>query len=109
MEIPLTCIAKGRNDHWEAICLDLNIAAQGHSFGEVERLLTDAIETYIEDVMKENEQDRAHLLLRPAPLTVRLSWIGGLILATLTGRAGRADRDGKASSATVPFAVPCHA
>jgi predicted RNase H-like HicB family nuclease len=109
MEIPLFAIARGHEGHWEAICLDFDIAVQGRTFNEVEGLLRVAVETYVEDAMKEDEATRAKLLARRAPLSARLSWIGGLIFAALCGRMERRERDGNASSATVPFAVPCHA
>jgi hypothetical protein len=109
MEAPILAIARGRPGHWEAICLDFDIAVQGRTFNEVEELLTAAVESYVEDAMKEDEATRNRLLSRRAPLRVRLSWIGGLVFAALCGRASRGERDGNASSATVPFAVPCHA
>jgi predicted RNase H-like HicB family nuclease len=107
----LTCIAKGHDGHWEAICLDLNIATQGQSLREVQRLLGEAIRTYIEDACKEDDATRDQLLSRQAPLHVRLYWTCGLLLATLTGRrlTRAGERDGNASSATVPFAIPCPA
>lgn len=106
-KLPVTCIARGHEGHWEAICLDFNIAAQGESFQEVERLLFEAVTSYVEDALKEDEPTRTQLLSRQAPLSVRLSWFGGLLWAALCGRIDH--HDGDASSATVPFAVPCPA
>ena len=112
MDIPIFAIARGHQDRWEAICFDFDIAVQGRTFSEVERLMSEAVETYVEDAMKEDEVTCAQLLSRRAPLSVRLSWLSGLIFAALCGRAsisGRGKRDGNAPAATVPFAVPCHA
>jgi hypothetical protein len=107
MDIPIFAIARGHQDHWEAICFDFDIAVQAHTFKEVQRLMFAAVESYIEDAMKEDEPTRERLLSRRAPLSVRLSWLGGFVIAALCGRVVRGGRDGNASSATVPFAVPC--
>ena len=109
MDIPIFAIARGHKDHWEAICFAFDIAVQGRTFNEVQRLMFEAVESYIEDAMKEDEATREQLLSRRAPLFVRLSWLGGFVFAALCGRAQFTERDGNASSATVPFAVPCHA
>jgi predicted RNase H-like HicB family nuclease len=106
MKIALACYAKGKDGHWEAICLDFNIAAQGKSLDEVRRLLEEAVVTYVEDALKEQEPTRSQLLQRQAPLFVRLSWVSGLLWATLCGRNLR---DGDNTSATVPFSVACPA
>jgi hypothetical protein len=113
MDIPILAIARGHEGHWEALCFNFDIAVQGRTFDEVQRLMFDAVESYIEDAMKEDEVTREKLLSRRVPRLVRLSWLSGLIFAALRGReysgVGRGERDGNASSATVPFAVPCHA
>ena len=109
MERPLIGIAKGREGHWEAVNLDFDLAVQGRTFDEVERLLKEAVETYIEDAMREDEDTRRRLLSRRAPLGVTLSWLGAVILAALFGTSNRGVNDRKVSSATVPFALPCHA
>jgi hypothetical protein len=109
MEILIFAIARGHEDHWEAICFDFDIAVQGHTFNEVQGLMFEAVESYVEDAKKEDEPTRTQLLSRRAPLLVRLSWLGGLVWAALCGRVERGERDGNASFATVPFAVPCHA
>jgi hypothetical protein len=109
MERPLIGIARGRPGHWEAVSLDFDIAVQGQSFKEVEALLIEAVETYIEDAMHEDEPTRERLLSRRAPLRVTLSWLGAVIFAALCGRTSRREGAREASSATVPFAVPCHA
>lgn len=103
----LTCFARGHDGHWEAICLDLNIAAQGESFQEVKNLLSKSIETYVEDVMNENDTaTRQRLLSRQAPLLTRLYWTVGFALANVAGR--HAHRAGKRDE-NAAFAVPCHA
>jgi len=107
MERPLIGIAKGRQGRWEAISLDFDIAVQGQTFDEVERLLREAVETYVQDAMREDEKTREQLLSRRAPLGVTLSWIGAVIFAALV--RGRIRKQDGTSGATVPFAVLCHA
>ena len=70
----LRCYAEGRNDEWEAICLDLDIAVQGNSFVDVFRSLDEAIALYLESVGEVPASERAHLLDRPAPLSVRFQF-----------------------------------
>lgn len=109
MDIPILAIARGHEGHWEALCFNFDIAVQGRTFNEVQRQMIEAVESYVEDAMKEDEVTREKLLSRRVPRLVRLSWLSGLIFAALSGRVGSSERDGNASSATVPFAVPCHA
>jgi hypothetical protein len=105
--IPVTCIARGTQSHWEAICLDFNIAAQGRSLDEVSRLLEEAVTSYMLDALKEAPQDRDRLLRRRAPFSVRLYWTLGLVWATLRGNRLKDGND--EGVVTVPFAVACPA
>lgn len=106
MKIPLTCIARGHEGHWEAACLDFDIVLQGRTFEDVERLMRDAVQSYIENALKEEEPARSQLLNRRAPLSARLYWIGGLLWATLCGRRGDIESN---KEAAVPFTVACPA
>lgn len=72
----LHCYASGRDGDWEAICLDLDIAVQGSSFEEVARSLHDAVTLYLESVGSLPEEQQRYLLHRPAPLGVRLKFLG---------------------------------
>lgn len=98
----LLCVAHGRPEGWEAICLDYDIAVQGQSFAEVREVLNDAIHTYVEDAMKEDERTRRQLLDRRAPFWARLAWLRPLIAHALFDR----NRDGTAPR---EFQVECHA
>lgn len=71
----LRCYAEGRDDSWEAICLDLDIAVQGESFAEVLDSLNEAISLYLESVSELPEEERASLLNRPAPWSVRTRFL----------------------------------
>ena len=70
----LRCYAEGRNGEWEAICLDLDIAVQEKSFEDVFHALNEAIALYLETVSALPESEHAHLLNRPAPLSLRLKF-----------------------------------
>ncbi len=67
--------AEGRDDAWEAICLDLDIAVQGASFTEVLDSLNEAISLYLDSVSELPEDERASLLDRPAPWSVRTRFL----------------------------------
>jgi predicted RNase H-like HicB family nuclease len=81
----LHCYAEGRDDEWEAICLDLDVAVQGRSFAEVYDSLNQAIALYLESVRDLPAEERARLIHRPVPLGVRLRiffrLVGALIAA----------------------------
>lgn len=100
---PLVCIATGRNDQWEAFCLDFDLAVQGRSFEEVQRCLSRAIDMYVEAALAEPEPVRSQLLSREAPFFVRLMWAWRLFMATISRRAHRAD------SAPIEFPIACPA
>ena len=68
----LRCYAYRRDDVWEAICTDLNVATFGSSQDEVERLLAEAIELHLESVACLPDADRKAMLSRRAPWYVRL-------------------------------------
>lgn len=80
------CVAHGRGDGWEGLCLDLDLAVQGHSFVEVKTLLHEAIKSYVVDALKEEEPHRSRLLKRRAPLRVRAYWATRFALAALRGK-----------------------
>jgi len=104
MKIPLECIAHGAGHHWEAICLDLDIAVQGRSLQEVSGLLRETIESYIADAMAQDEPVRSQMLNRSVPFSVRAAWAWRLFFATIVGR-----RFDKKREATIGFPVECPA
>jgi predicted RNase H-like HicB family nuclease len=71
----LHCYAEGRDGDWEAICLDLDIGVQGHSFEEVFGSLQDAIALYLETVADLPAGQQSSLLDRPVPLSIRLKFL----------------------------------
>ncbi len=97
----LRCYAEGRNGEWEAICLDLDIAVQEKSFEDVFHALNEVIALHVESVAALPETERAHLLDRPAPLSLRLRFLGYALRSLFTGDDG----DGYHHQFTVPSAA----
>jgi hypothetical protein len=72
----LTCFAEGKGDHWEAMCLDCDIAVQGRSFDEAHQKLHAAVIDYIEYVRTLPEDERRRFFNRSAPARhwLRYAW-----------------------------------
>jgi hypothetical protein len=87
----ILCIANGRANEWEALCLDFDLAVQGRSFEEVRQLMNQAVMTYVQDAANESAADRARLLSRRAPLRVRLAVLSRFMFNALVDR--KSDRD----------------
>ncbi len=62
----------GSDDDWEGICTTFDIATQGSSLKEVNTLLRDAVEDYLEEIENYSPQDRKRLLNRKSPLRLRV-------------------------------------
>lgn len=71
-ECKLHCLAVGADGAWEAICLDLDIAAQGRSFEEASEGLRQAIDLYLDHVATIPVDERSHFLSRRVPFLIRL-------------------------------------
>ena len=97
----LRCYAEGRNGEWQGICLDLDISVQENSFENVFQALNEAIALHLEAVSALPETERAHLLDRPAPLSLRLRFLGYALRSLFTGDDG----DGYHHQFTVPSAA----
>lgn len=82
------CFAHERDGDWEGICLDFDIAVQGHSFEEVKAGLEEAVVTYVEDALREEQPVARRLLCRAAPWYVRLGYLMHFFFATLFRRDG---------------------
>jgi hypothetical protein len=77
------CIAEKRGEQWQAICLDLSLAAQADTLGEVKARLESMILEYVVDATE--GQDSAYadrLLTRKAPLKYWLRYYFYRLLAT---------------------------
>ena len=71
MKDTATCYAWGHSGNWEAICVDYDLTAQGHSLEEVRRELDDAVQTFLSRVRELPEYEQARLLNRKTPLALR--------------------------------------
>jgi hypothetical protein len=69
------CVFEETQGTWEAICLDLDIAVQGQGFEEVCGALRDAITQYVEYVATLPDGEKARLLSRKAPVSVRAKFL----------------------------------
>ncbi|WP_156971076.1 hypothetical protein [Beijerinckia mobilis] len=98
----LLCFAHGHGTAWEAICLDLDIAVQGHSADEVFNLLKDSISDYLKAANDEPSPAREKLLNRKAPFFVRVRYLFGFFWHAL-----HVDR--KDNETEHGFTIPCHA
>lgn len=96
------CYAYGYEGHWQAICVDLDIAIEGRSRREVEDAMNRAVRSYVEDALKESPAARDRLLKRRSPLWVRAKmWLWLQIYLF---------RHRQAHKNTVSvIGVPCHA
>lgn len=98
-KLTLRCYAEGRDDRWEALCLDLDIAVQGSSFEDVDKALREAVCDYVEYVSTLPEEDQKRLLNRKAPLRDRLRFLWYALLATINHDGGDTSRH--------EFMTPC--
>jgi hypothetical protein len=83
----LHCYAEGRENQWEAICLDLDIAVQGESLAEVVADLFDAVKLHLEHVATLPDAERSRFERRAAPISLRLRFLW-LALRSLLSRDG---------------------
>ena len=84
----LTCYAEGRENRWEAVCLDFDIAVQASSFEEVYESLNTAIGEYVSYVMTLPEEEQKTFLYRRAPLSLRFKFLWYALRAVLLDRRG---------------------
>ena len=96
-ERELIGFARGKPGDWEAICIDLDIAVQGRSFAEVQRLLNEAVADYLATVAEiQDEDQRVMLLTRATPLRTTLLWTFRVLWSIWHNRK-RHDDSGSAS------------
>ncbi len=77
---------------WQALCLDLDIAAQGETCQEAQALMKDMIASYLEEVFTYPPEDRKRLLNRKAPFFVRLKWAYKIFVYSLFANRGAGDK-----------------
>ena len=68
------CLAEGREDGWTAICVDLDIAVQGHTYDGVPAGIEKAVSLYLEDVAEMPQDEQRRFLNRRAPWYLRAKY-----------------------------------
>lgn len=89
----IRCYAEGRRGHWEAYCLDFDLAVQGDNFRDVLDKLDNQIRLYVEGVMSLPPSERERLLNRRAPFG---SWFRVSVHTLLASLMRNRGRDGRA-------------
>ncbi len=65
MEMTFHGIIEKSDDRYTAICIELDIATEGGTLKEARNNLKEAVEGYLESVIKDNEED--DFIPRPVP------------------------------------------
>lgn len=104
----LRCYVRGSDDHWEGMCLDLDLAVTGRSEQEVKNLLEHAVMSYIQDASEEDPKTAAKLLSRRAPLSVRLGIQASALVSTLLS-LGNTSSDQSHSHRPITYSFHCRA
>ncbi len=103
-ELVLRCYAEQVGTQWQAVCLDLTLAAQADSFDEVRRKLESIICEYVHDAVVGQDREYAgELLVRRAPLK---DWLKYYQIKLYT-RLGRVRDNMRRFKETLPL-TPCH-
>lgn len=78
-DLLIRCLALQEGDHWVAICLPFDLAAQAPTLPEAKAALLAQITSYLRDALVGEDQEHAgHLLRRRAPLKYWLMyWLAG--------------------------------
>ncbi len=70
-QLVLSCYAENKTNQWHAVCLDLNLAAQGDTFEEVEMKLREMISEYVFDALVGEDREHAdYFMNRKAPASL---------------------------------------
>lgn len=91
-EIVLRIYLEHTGNVWQAICVDLDIAAQGETRTEAENLINSMIASYIEHVATLPADERRYFLNRKAPLGLRLHLACKVFIANLLANRNSNDR-----------------
>ena len=76
MKIPthLRCYARQKEGVWQAVCIDLNLAAQGKTLEKAKRRLHVQILDYVREACTIDRAHFEHLMNRKAPLSLRFNY-----------------------------------
>ncbi|MDP3368662.1 MAG: hypothetical protein Q8M32_02300 [Brevundimonas sp.] len=100
----LRCFARGHDDRYEAICIDLDISVEASSLDGARRCLEEAIRTYVHAAAQEDEATARRLLSRRSPMHVRAGWILSFAFHMLLASPSRHERTMHAG-----YDLPCPA
>lgn len=100
-ELVLRCFAEFRDGAWQAICIDLGLAAQGESLAEARQKLDAQVKEYVYDALAGADREHAdQLLRRKAPFYLRARYWWYRFLAWFHGPDGD---DGRIFGETLPL------
>ena len=92
-ELVLRCFAEVRDGAWQAICIDLGLAAQGDSLAEVRQKLDAQVKEYVSDALGGVDREHAgYLLRRKSPFYLRARYWRYRFLAHFHGPGGDGGR-----------------
>jgi hypothetical protein len=100
----LRCFARGYDDRFEAICIDLDISVEARTLDEARRCLEEAIRTYVQAAAQEQPAVARKLLSRRSPWHVRAGWILSFALHMMLSGHSRHERTMHAG-----YDLPCPA
>ena len=92
----------GRRDRWWAICIDLDVAADGPSASEARQNLEGAIGLYLERIAELPPEEQHRMLGRRSPWYLRAQFVARSFAARLVGTGGQRQFNLSAS-------IPSHA
>lgn len=70
----LRCFSKKVEFGYAAVCIDLNLAAQGNTYAEAKTKLESMIESYVSEAFGEDSEYQEQLLNRKAPISLRFEY-----------------------------------
>jgi len=98
----LRCYARRQANQWVAVCIDLGLAAQGDSYGDVKAKLEAQMQDYVHEALTVDRAHAADLLRRKAPLPQRLEYYLIYLWQGLWGRRERRARHAFEELVAVP-------
>lgn len=82
-DLILRCYIKQEENSWVAVCLDLNLAAQGDNQRDAKQKLEAMIITYVHEAMTVDREYADQLLSRKAPWTEWVKYYAFYLLSVL--------------------------
>lgn len=104
MSMIVHCYVEGRGSTWEAVCVEFDIAVQGHSFDEVAGSIGKAVHEYLEYVHTLPEPAQRQFLNRRVPLRTRLNFAVRAFISAVSARPSDGD-DSHPNQLMLPWAA----